>query len=294
MKKVLNLVLLLAVAFLTYSTYRSIMSPIEFNTEFEKRDAIVKKRLLDIREAQKVYSMFHEGKFAPTIDSLESFVKQGKVPHVTRTYEFNDKQYQRLKIFEMGRTGLSNEEVNFNYDKADNLFIEIKEGMLNESAKGYRGEKKYTSQYNDIVNLSTAGEKPTIEEFARDTTYIPALAKIKENRPGIDADSMFYVPYTKGKKFYIETNGNNSLYQASADFEDYLQGINDRELKIFILDKKKEKTANRKKFIYEEDGVTRKRTKDEVTGEEIDMFDPIPCRKIGDIEKSNNGAGNWE
>lgn len=292
MKKVLNLVLLLAVAFLAYSTYRSIMSPIEFNTEFEKRDEIVKKRLIDIREAQKVYAQFHDGKYAPHIDTLELFVKQGNVPNVKRVYEFNSDQYAALKKYEMEKTGLTNEEVVMDKNKADRLFIEIRDGWMSESAKGFRGQKQYTHVYEDLVSREAPGAKPTITEFARDTTYVSALSKIKEIRPEIDADSMYYIPCTNGKKITIETNYNNSLFQATADFEDYLQGINDRELRMFILDKKKEKVANRKKYILDKDG-NRKRTKD-VNGDEIDMFDPIPCRKVGDIEKSNNNAGNWE
>ena len=104
---------------------------------------------------------------------------------------------------------------------------------------------------------------------------------------------MCYIPFTDGKKFLVETNGSRTLFQATADFEDYLQGINDMELQIFLLDKKKEKSQYRKEYVYEADGVTRVRVLN-TAGEEEDKYEAIPCRRVGDVEKANNNAGNWE
>ena len=299
-KIVLNVVLLIAAVGLAISTYNSIMSPIEFNNAYEERDSVTIKRLLDIKAAQEVYFECHNGKYAPHIDTLMNFVKEGQVANVKKVYELNTKQYDQLRKIEMRNKHLATiEEVNMDMNKADQLFMEIRDGYLRESAKGYKGSKQNTADYNDLLSFTDRDVKPTIEDFRRDTTMVPAIKKIMELRPNFEADSMCYIPFSKDKKtgkikkFVIETNYNNSLFQAYADFEDYLQGINDKELEIFILEKKKEVSQIRKEYVYEDDKVTRKRFINS-KGEEEDMFNAIPCRKIGDIEKSNNNAGNWE
>ena len=292
-KIVLNVVLLLAAVGLAISTYNSIMAPIEFNNAFEERDAVVKKRLIDIKEAQKLYADSHNGRYAPNIDTLENFIKYGSFPVVNRVYEFTQKQTDELRQIKKRRDNLASiEEVNMDNNDYDELFMIIRDGYKKESEKGYKGPKTYTEDYMRLKERSDFTTKYTLEDFARDTTRIPVTVKLKEARPTVDIDSMFYIPFTDNKKFLIEINSDGTRFQATADFEDFLHGINDRELNMFLLEKKKEATQIRKKYKYHADGVSRMRTKN--GDKEEDMFDPIPCRKIGDVEKSNNNAGNWE
>ena len=106
-KIVLNVVLLLAAVGLAISTYNSIMAPIEFNNAFEERDAVVKKRLIDIKEAQKLYADSHNGRYAPNIDTLENFIKYGSFPVVNRIYEFTQKQTDELRQIKKRRDNLA-------------------------------------------------------------------------------------------------------------------------------------------------------------------------------------------
>ena len=294
MKKVLNLVLLVAVLGLAYSTYRSIMSPIEFQNKFEQRDSVVIKRLLDIKVAQETYFDTHKGKYAEHIDTLMNFVKNDSIPVVEKVYTLNTAQFDLLRKFVMRDNGYTSiEEAVLDENQADRLFMEIREGYLKEKENKFRGRLKYKADYEDLVNNSDPNAKPTIEEFRRDTTMVAVLDILLEKRPELNVDSMCYIPFTDGKKFLVETNGSRTLFQATADFEDYLQGINDMELQIFLLDKKKEKSQYRKEYVYEADGVTRVRVLN-TAGEEEDKYEAIPCRRVGDVEKANNNAGNWE
>lgn len=294
MKKVLNLVLLIAAIGLAYSTYRSVMSPIEFNKACAERDSVVIKRLIDIKVAQETYFDTHNGKYAEDIDCLMKFVLEDSIPVVEKVYSLNTDQFDMLRRIVMRDNGYTSiEEAVLDENQADRLFMDIRDGYLREQDKKFRGRKKYTADYEDLVKASSPNAKPSIEEFSRDTTMIAVADMLVEKRPEISLDSMYYIPFTDGKKFFVEVNGSKTLFQASADFEDYLKGIDDNELQIFMLDKKKDVKQIRKEYKLDEDG-NRIRTINSNSGKEEDMYDAIPCRKVGNIEKSNNNAGNWE
>ena len=52
MKVTLKILLAVAVVLLAYMCYRSIMGPIEFKDERDRRENLIKARLIDIRKAQ--------------------------------------------------------------------------------------------------------------------------------------------------------------------------------------------------------------------------------------------------
>ena len=75
MRTVIQIVLSLAVIFLGYLVYESIMTPIRFNKEKNIRERAAIARLIDIREAQKAFKDVHL-RYTSDFDSLINFVKE--------------------------------------------------------------------------------------------------------------------------------------------------------------------------------------------------------------------------
>lgn len=77
MRLVLNVILLLIAAALTYVLYSSIKEPIAFNTERVRREEVVKSRLLEIRKCQELFRDI-TGKFAHNFDTLRDVLTTGR------------------------------------------------------------------------------------------------------------------------------------------------------------------------------------------------------------------------
>ena len=90
MKKAINVILALCAAVLLYLCYASIMQPIEFNEERTVREAAVKARLLQIKNAEEQYRMQHQGEFCDSFHVLINFVKTARIPHVTKIGELTE------------------------------------------------------------------------------------------------------------------------------------------------------------------------------------------------------------
>lgn len=82
-------VLIAAVVGLSFIIYESIMEPVRFEREKNKRREAVIIRLKDIRELQ--YSFYNiYGHYTANLDSLVDFAKVGKLPIVKLTADPND------------------------------------------------------------------------------------------------------------------------------------------------------------------------------------------------------------
>lgn len=347
-RNLLNAVLFLAVCGLCYSTYRSIMGPLDFEAQRAERDSVVIKRLIMIKTAQEEYHAQHKGRYATHIDTLMNFVKTGAIPEVKKDYRLNDDQIDLLRRIKLKRDKLTDiSEVMMSEKEADDLFLQIRSEYQAEMGKKKgRKDQFLIDDYmklvaatdkvsaEDTITLNIGSEKisyvvekgeaeipsvgkmriagrtvaqvekemseklntPVKVEFAnirfnRDTTYVKVIDKLFKNQLS-DVDSMCYIPFNKeNKKFLIETSASRNLFQATADYADYLQGIDDKELEMYILKEKRLATKIRKVYQYDENGDRKRHM---VDGKEEDIFDAIPCRRIGDSEHANNNAGNWE
>ena len=94
MKKVINLVLGLCALALLYLCYSSIMEPINFNNEKEMREAAVKERLIQIRDAEEQYRL-QKGEFCDSFPELIAFIKDGKIPFINKVGELTDEQMDK-------------------------------------------------------------------------------------------------------------------------------------------------------------------------------------------------------
>ncbi|HAJ99988.1 MAG TPA: hypothetical protein DCM62_08190 [Bacteroidales bacterium] len=74
MKSAIQIVLALVIVVLGYLIYDSIMEPVHFNREAERREAAIIERLKDIRSIQLAHRTRH-GRFLGDLDSLVNFVR---------------------------------------------------------------------------------------------------------------------------------------------------------------------------------------------------------------------------
>ena len=89
LKIVLEVILFIGIVGLVYAIYSSIMKPVNFNKQKEKREAVAIQRLKDIRTLQVAYKSVN-GKFVSTIDSLKNFYENGKMAVVMQIGSADD------------------------------------------------------------------------------------------------------------------------------------------------------------------------------------------------------------
>jgi len=89
LKIILEIVLFVAIVGLVYAIYSSIMKPVNFNKQKERREAVAIQRLKDIRTLQVAYKGVN-GKFTSTVDSLKNFYENGKMSIVLQIGSADD------------------------------------------------------------------------------------------------------------------------------------------------------------------------------------------------------------
>ena len=94
MKVTLKILLAVAVVLLAYMCYRSIMGPIEFKDERDRRENLIKARLIDIRKAQIEYKNIHKV-HAANFDELSMFLKDEKLPFLIKEGVLTDEQLEK-------------------------------------------------------------------------------------------------------------------------------------------------------------------------------------------------------
>ena len=94
MKVTLKILLAVAVVLLAYMCYRSNMGPIEFKDERDRRENLIKARLIDIRKAQIEYKNIHKV-HAANFDELSKFLKDEKLPFLIKEGVLTDEQLEK-------------------------------------------------------------------------------------------------------------------------------------------------------------------------------------------------------
>lgn len=285
MKNVVKVVLLLIVVGLAYISYRSIMNPIEFESIREMRDKAVIARLIDIKKAQVEFRN-NNGRYAATFDTLIDFVKNTKMSIINKEYELNDKQLEKIaeykKELDKKNRKKNEEETELTIDEADRLVLDI------------LADAKSTGKWDQVNELNALSPNSDLRSFRRDTSWV-SLADTLYHNPEYPIDSLQFVPFGNGSKFTLladsiptKSGGQQHLFEARADFEQYLTGINDQEYDNYILRVKKIATQVRREPVLDKDG------KPKFDENEEEVVKLIPCRRVGNVKESNNNAGNWE
>ncbi|MBC8602154.1 hypothetical protein H8784_10550 [Parabacteroides acidifaciens] len=121
MKVTLKILLAVAVLLLVYMCYRSIMGPIEFKEERDRRETLIKARLIDIRKAQIEYKNLHKV-HAANFDELSKFLKNEKIPFLIKEGVLTDEQLEKgMTEKEAVKKGLIRRDTNW-VTAVDTLF----------------------------------------------------------------------------------------------------------------------------------------------------------------------------
>jgi hypothetical protein len=89
MKAVINILLTVVIIILAYLLYESIMDPIRFNKEKDRRETAIKERLIDIRSAQVLYRSKY-ARYTGSFDTLINFIKFDSLALVFRQGQVTD------------------------------------------------------------------------------------------------------------------------------------------------------------------------------------------------------------
>jgi type II secretory pathway pseudopilin PulG len=89
MKTALNIVFAVIIIILAYFLIESIMEPIRFNREKDRREKAIKERLIDIRTAQETYKAV-KNRYTGSFDTLIFFLKNDSLPLVFKTGSLTD------------------------------------------------------------------------------------------------------------------------------------------------------------------------------------------------------------
>ena len=89
LKIILEVLLFIGIVALVYAIYGSIMKPVNFKKQKERREAVAIQRLKDIRTLQVAFKS-ETGRFVSTIDSLRNFYNDGKMSIVLQIGSADD------------------------------------------------------------------------------------------------------------------------------------------------------------------------------------------------------------
>ena len=284
MKNLLKVLLGVIAIILIVVNVRSIMSPIEFEAVRVHRDSAVIARLIDIKNAQVEYKGQY-GRYTNSFDTLIGFLKNYKLPIVKKAYELNDMQLESVANIKRKRAKVKEDaEISLTVDEADKIILELI-AKANEN-----GDWK---ELNEISALNRQ-EGSIRENFHRDTMWV-SLVDTLYHTPNYPVDSLRYIPFGNGEEFTLladsiptKSGGQQFLFEARADFDQYLKGINEQEYNNYILSIKKNVTQVRREPVLDEKGEP----KYDENNEEVVTL--IPCRRVGNVKEPNNNAGNWE
>ena len=280
MKILFKVLLGVLAAVLVIVNFRSVMSPIKFEEIRAQRDSAVIYRLIDIKNAEVEYYRAN-GRYTNSFDTLINFVKTQKVYTVKKAYELNDRQLEKVADIEKERRKVR--EITLSPDDADRIFLDLLR----------TAEKKSDWKIIDEINAMNK-DGGDLRNFRRDTTWVSLIDTLYHD-PNFNVDELPYIPYGNGEKFTLLTDsiakaggGHTQLFEARADFSQYLTGINDQEYDNYILGVKKKVTQVRREPVLNEKGEPMFDEYDE------EIVRIIPCRRVGSVKEANNNAGNWE
>ncbi|HOH99475.1 MAG TPA: hypothetical protein PLE85_02950 [Bacteroidales bacterium] len=95
MKKLaLQIALSVVIIILAFLVYESIMAPVRFNKEKDKRSVVVIERLKDIRSAQLLFKS-NNGRYTASFDTLIDFIQTGQIPVVKMVADPTDTTFTR-------------------------------------------------------------------------------------------------------------------------------------------------------------------------------------------------------
>ena len=234
-----------------------------------------------------------------------------------KTYYTDEKGKKRSKVY----TKEDAENLSFSEDKADQIVLNIlnddnKKNAQKNAKRLERLDALYRRDTTWIVKSEVLEDGSIVETkegvvdatmiadaFHRDTTRLAYVDTLYHN-PSYDIQQLRYIPFSKDSvgnpiEFWMKSDsilpnaqanrkagGYIQVFEARADFKDYLQGLNEQELNNYLLKVITNGTEYREEIRVDKNG-------EPLMGANGVLKRRIPTRKVGDVTKNNNNAGNW-
>lgn len=177
---IIKFVLLAVIVVLAYLVYNSVMGPVQFKKEVDKRSDAVIQNLKDIRSTQEIFKNIHGG-FTSSFDTLIDFLKTGEIPVVKMIPDPTDTTFTRNIRDTIGyigvqdslfgkRTGYNVENIKFiPYSK--NKMFQLDAGIIQKSGvdvdvfecSAHYDTFLYDLDKQSVINLIASKEQ--IERF---------------------------------------------------------------------------------------------------------------------------------
>lgn len=178
MKKVIGLLVLLAVIGLAYVTTKVILTPLEFEEVMTQKNEVLQKQLKKIANAEQEFEKRYR-RYATT-DELKSFIENGKVYHINAEGEYTDDMREKgISEQEAARQGMI---------KRDTIWEDAKSLLLDE---GETIEQLFAVfNTGKEIKIDTASK---IQVVGQDSIRIPlvqATVLFEDYLSGIDENSL--------------------------------------------------------------------------------------------------------
>ena len=138
--KIIKALLFVIIVVLAYMVYDSIMEPVKFNKEVDRRNAVVIQSLKDIRNAEMSFKSIN-GRYTANFDTLIDFLKTGQIPEVKIIPDPNDTTFTKTIRDTIGfvpvADSLFGKRINFDISKikyipfTDNKVFKLDAGVIN-------------------------------------------------------------------------------------------------------------------------------------------------------------------
>ncbi len=182
---IIQIVLLVVVVVLAFLLYRSIMAPVKFNKEKNKRKVVVVERLKDIRTAQKAYKLVNK-KFCSSFDTLMDFLKNGQIPFVLKQGSIPDSLIDKITETQALEMGIITRDTSLIYAR-DTLFTEKENFNIDDLRFVPYSEPRVDFKISAGSNDKSGFQVPVFEVSADWEVILFGLDKqmIKNMRQGI-------------------------------------------------------------------------------------------------------------
>lgn len=208
MKKLFTIVILpLAILGLAYLLYQSINEPVQFNKERAAREAVGIQNLKDIRLLQTTFKSAN-GRYAPTMDSLIDFYKNGTITISQR---------------------IGTED--------DSIAFENTKKLKDQIRKANRGVIKEIDLQKKLYEIYL---KSTEENKKRIIIDIPSEMAVRDtlfnDRPDFNVDNLRYIPFSDGDTVIMKTISKMvsgvsvPLFEAQMPFNSLLKGMDHQQI----------------------------------------------------------------
>ena len=206
MRKLLTYFILpLCILALAFLLYRSINEPVKFNKERDQRLNVGIERLKDIRTLQVTYKDTY-GHYAPVMDSLIDFYKNGKITIIRQI------------------------------GSEDDSTMVLHTEAVKKTLRNLKGEQLQAKLYE----LYEAGDNKLIIRIPQQT---PVKDTIFHSRPDFKVEDLRYIPFSEGdtvimKSIIKQVSGVDvPLFEAQMPYWSILKGMDHQQIVNLVAEK---------------------------------------------------------